>query len=151
MEKQTKEMALEKAKEKYERTLLEIDKAFEIIEQVEPGLPEGWAANYSVNLDFFKYGPAPASEFQKVCELVEAAIDGKLEREATGGLDHQNLVATGDCKLKNGKHLYIIIGLYNVDAATCKITFKQETVTKVIADPACLGIESEEKTKENNI
>ena len=151
MEKQTKEMALEKARKDYERNLLEIDKAFEIIEQIELGLPKGWDINYSITLNLYKHGPAPASEFQEVCALVEAAIDGKLERKASGNIDHQNLIASGDCKLKNGKYLYVGVGLYGVDSATCKVTFTQETVTKVIADPACLGIEPEGKTEENNI
>lgn len=145
MEKQTKEMALKKARKDYERELLEIDKAFEIIEQIEPGLPEGWIAKYSIMLNIYKYGLASASEFREVCALVEAATDQKLNRVARGDENCQKLTARGGCKLETNGWLYIDIDLFEVDRSSCKVTFMQETVTKIIADPACLGIEPEKK------
>jgi len=144
MAKQTKEMALERAKKDYEVKLLEIDKAFEIIEQIEPGLPEGWDVNYRVNLDISKYGKAPASEFREVCALVEAATDQTSGRAAGGDGSWQKLVAYLSVEIPPHNWLSINIGLYGIDDPDCKLIFTKETVVKVTAAPECLGIIPEE-------
>ena len=151
MEKQTKEMALEKARKDYKRELRKINKAFELMEQIEPSLPEGWEANYNITLNINKWETASSSEFRKVCQIVKKVAGGKLEKRIKGNQSHQSLCARLAIR-QNGEYLLAIeIQLFGVDATTCKLTFKKETITKVITDPVCLGIEPEEKTKENNI
>jgi hypothetical protein len=137
---------IDKAKRKYDQTIIQIEKAIELINKIEPLLPKNWIALFipenAYPIVFQNIGEKQSElEFKLVCRLVEDLVGRKLLREA---------YAT------KGSGLYLLEGcishyIGDIDLSmkvemrhpnhTCEITYREETIIKAEVSSECLGLQ----------
>lgn len=137
-------------KQLYKRTIVQIQKAKEIADKVEPLLPKSWGTSFIngmwrgllISNSGLIGGKRPATDFKLACKIVEKVVKKEVKKYPWTEGD-KLFCLHGEVSIKIKKNLSLRVDIRHFDPEGCHIDYEEKTITIAKVNDSCLGLGGE--------